>query len=86
MPLWQMYLIEGLPDGRVACFAKMHHSTVDGVTGANMMSQLCTLTPDDPALDPEIYAAVVADLLPGVINALHPFSPPSVRSRLRFGF
>ena len=54
MPLWQMYLIEGLPDGRVACFAKMHHSTVDGVTGANMMSQLCTLTPDDPALDPDL--------------------------------
>ena len=54
MPLWQMYVIEGLSDGRVAVFAKMHHSTVDGVTGANMMSQLCTLTPDDPALDDEL--------------------------------
>ena len=56
MPLWQMYVIEGLPDGKFAVFAKMHHSTVDGVTGANMMSQLCTLTPDDPALDPELVA------------------------------
>ena len=54
MPLWQMYVIEGLPDGKVAVFAKMHHSTVDGVTGANMMSQLCTLTPDDPALDEDL--------------------------------
>lgn len=54
MPLWQMYVIEGLQDGRVAVFVKMHHSTVDGVTGANMMSQLCTLTPDDPALDEEL--------------------------------
>ena len=54
MPLWQMYVIEGLPDGKVAVFAKMHHSTVDGVTGANMMSQLCTLTPDDPALDEDM--------------------------------
>ena len=54
MPLWQMYVIEGLSDGRVAVFAKMHHSTVDGVTGANMMSQLCTLTPDDPALDADL--------------------------------
>lgn len=54
MPLWQMYVIEGLPDGRVAIFAKMHHSTVDGVTGANMVSQLCTLTPDEPELDPEL--------------------------------
>ena len=54
MPLWQMYVIEGLSDGRVAVFAKMHHSTVDGVTGANMMSQLCTLTADDPALDADL--------------------------------
>ncbi|MCD2262476.1 wax ester/triacylglycerol synthase family O-acyltransferase [Dietzia aurantiaca] len=54
MPLWQMYVIEGLSDGRVAVFAKMHHSTVDGVTGANMMSQLCTLTPEDPALDADL--------------------------------
>nr|WP_081477127.1 wax ester/triacylglycerol synthase family O-acyltransferase [Dietzia alimentaria] len=54
MPLWQMYVIEGLPDNQVAVFAKMHHSTVDGVTGANMMSQLCTLTPDDPSLDEDL--------------------------------
>jgi diacylglycerol O-acyltransferase len=54
MPLWQMYVIEGLRDGQFAVFAKMHHSTVDGVTGANMVSQLCTLTPDDPALDQEL--------------------------------
>lgn len=54
LPLWQMYVIEGLPNGQVAVFAKMHHSTVDGVTGANMMSQLCTLTPDDPALDEDL--------------------------------
>ncbi|MBB0969506.1 wax ester/triacylglycerol synthase family O-acyltransferase [Dietzia aerolata] len=54
MPLWQMYVVEGLQGGRVAVFAKMHHSTVDGVTGANMMSQLCTLTPDDPTLDEEL--------------------------------
>lgn len=56
MPLWQMYVIEGLRDGRVAVFAKMHHSTVDGVTGANMLSQLCTLTPEDPDLDEELVS------------------------------
>ena len=56
MPLWQMYVIEGLPDGKFAVFAKMHHSTVDGVTGANMMSQLCTLTPEAPTLDTELVA------------------------------
>ena len=54
MPLWEMFVIEGLPDDQVAVFAKMHHCTVDGVSGANMMSQLCTLTPDDPSLDEEL--------------------------------
>ena len=41
----------GLPDdedGRdlVAVFQKMHHATVDGVSGANLISHLCSLEPD----------------------------------------
>lgn len=54
LPLWEMWVIEGLADGRVAVFSKMHHATVDGVTGANMMSQLCTLSEEHPELDPEL--------------------------------
>lgn len=46
-PLWEMWVIEGLPDGRVAVFSKMHHATVDGVSGANMVSHLCSLAPDE---------------------------------------
>ena len=30
-PLWEAYLIEGLEDGRAACFFKVHHSVMDGV-------------------------------------------------------
>jgi len=44
-PLWEMLLIEGLTDGRVALLVKMHHSTVDGVTGANLMGDLFDLEP-----------------------------------------
>ena len=29
-PLWEMYLVEGLADGRVAIVTKTHHSMVDG--------------------------------------------------------
>ncbi|GAB2976317.1 WS/DGAT/MGAT family O-acyltransferase [Nocardioides montaniterrae] len=55
-PLWQMWVIEGYwPDGpegeeRVVIFLKMHHATVDGVSGANLISHLCTIDPDVPAL------------------------------------
>jgi diacylglycerol O-acyltransferase len=44
-----MWVIEGLADGRVAVFSKMHHTTVDGVSGANMISHLCSLEPEAPS-------------------------------------
>ena len=32
-PLWEAHLIEGMRDGRVALYTKMHHSLVDGIYG-----------------------------------------------------
>src|SRR4051794_24866884 len=53
-PLWDMWVIEGYHDdeGRelVAVFQKMHHATVDGVSGANLISHLCSLEPDSEPL------------------------------------
>src|SRR4051794_11280296 len=52
-PLWDMWVIEGYhDDGRelVAVFQKMHHATVDGVSGANLISHLCSLEPDSEPL------------------------------------
>lgn len=45
-PLWEMWVVEGLSDGRVALVVKMHHSTIDGVSGANIMGNLFDLEPD----------------------------------------
>lgn len=38
-PLWRMYLIEGIEDGRIAVYLKVHHSLVDGVAGIRMLTQ-----------------------------------------------
>lgn len=50
-PLWEMWVIEGLADGRVAVMSKVHHATVDGVSGANLIAHLCSLEPDAPPVD-----------------------------------
>ena len=36
-PLWRIYLVEGLEDGRIALFAKIHHAMVDGVAGIRLL-------------------------------------------------
>ncbi|MDO9457806.1 wax ester/triacylglycerol synthase family O-acyltransferase [Nocardioides sp.] len=45
-PLWEMWVVEGYDDGKVVVFLKIHHSTVDGVSGNNLLSHLCSLEPD----------------------------------------
>ena len=48
IPLWEAWVIEGLPQGRVALVTKVHHATMDGVSGAAVLSQLLETSPDAP--------------------------------------
>ncbi|MGN9842312.1 WS/DGAT/MGAT family O-acyltransferase [Nonomuraea sp. H19] len=45
-PLWEMHLINGLPDGRVAIYTKVHHAAIDGISGAETLATLLDLSPD----------------------------------------
>ncbi|UBU10383.1 wax ester/triacylglycerol synthase domain-containing protein [Nonomuraea gerenzanensis] len=45
-PLWEMHLIHGLGDGKVAVYTKVHHAAIDGVSGAETLATLLDLTPD----------------------------------------
>jgi diacylglycerol O-acyltransferase / wax synthase len=51
-PLWEMYIISGLEDGRVALYSKMHHALVDGVAASRMLLRQMSESPDDRELIP----------------------------------
>jgi WS/DGAT/MGAT family acyltransferase len=47
-PLWELYVFEGLEDGRTAMLLKMHHALADGIGGMLIGSTLFDLDPDAP--------------------------------------
>ncbi|MCH9728846.1 MAG: wax ester/triacylglycerol synthase family O-acyltransferase [Actinomycetia bacterium] len=56
-PLWEMWVIEGHASddsegGPLAVMTKAHHAAVDGVAGAQLLSQLCSNEPDAAPPDP----------------------------------
>ena len=57
-PLWELWLVEGLASGQVALVAKMHHSTLYGSAGADMMAHLLDFGPEGREIEPPPPARV----------------------------
>jgi len=53
-PLWEMYLVEGLANGRVAVVGKIHHALADGVASANLLALGMDIT-EAPQHDNDLY-------------------------------
>ena len=68
-PLWEFYVIEGLADGRVGFYAKVHHAAVDGQAGVALGRSMFDLTPEPRVVKPprpargHRYQLGVAELL-----------------------
>lgn len=72
-PLWEIWVVDNAatPD-RLTLVVKAHHALVDGVGGANIMAQLCSLEPDAaPHPDPEPAPTLSAGAAAGGVNPLH---------------
>jgi len=37
-PLWELWFVEGLEDGRFAVVSKVHHSMIDGISGVDLLA------------------------------------------------
>lgn len=51
-PLWEIWVVEGLEDGRFALIWKMHHCLVDGVAGIELLASLLRIDEDDSLPQP----------------------------------
>lgn len=51
-PLWEMYVIDGIEDGRFAIYVKIHHALVDGVAAMGMLQRSLSESPDDRDMVP----------------------------------
>jgi WS/DGAT/MGAT family acyltransferase len=51
-PLWESYVIEGMADDRFAIFTKVHHATIDGASGAELLTLMLDQTPEGDEIEP----------------------------------
>lgn len=48
-PLWEIYIVEGLPNGRWALLTKSHHAMVDGISNLELATILLDIDPKPAA-------------------------------------
>ncbi len=46
-PLWELYVVEGLSDGRFAMYSKMHHALIDGISAIKLMQRTLSVDQGD---------------------------------------
>ncbi|MGH8561794.1 MAG: WS/DGAT/MGAT family O-acyltransferase, partial [Nevskiales bacterium] len=51
-PLWEYYIIDGVENGRVAVYVKIHHALVDGVAAMGLLMKSMTENPQARQLPP----------------------------------
>ncbi|WP_370328057.1 wax ester/triacylglycerol synthase family O-acyltransferase [Euzebya sp.] len=82
-PLWETYVIEGLPEGRIGIYSKNHHATIDGVSGADILGVLLDLEPTPP--NPSSRQDLVGEAEPSAAAMLARSARGAIKQPLRMG-
>lgn len=67
-PLWETHIIEGLEDGRVATYTKIHHALVDGVSSMRLLQSVLSTDPDERDMPPPWGRLQVEAVRPRLAN------------------
>lgn len=75
-PLWECWVVQGLPSNRWALISKVHHCMVDGIAGVGLLEALLDLDPDAQLAEPEPWSpapepsgpAMVVDAWAGLLG------------------
>ncbi len=46
-PLWELWIVEGLEEGKFAIIAKIHHCMIDGISGVDLTTILLNVVPTE---------------------------------------
>ncbi len=81
-PPWEMHVVEGMAGGNIGLIAKIHHSVIDGIAGAEMLAKLLDLTAEGSAVT-EPCPPWVPRRLPSQTELMTDALPTFIRSPLR---
>ena len=82
-PLWELYVIDGLSDDRFAILTKLHHATIDGAAGAELMKIIYDAEPGAPD-EPQALFRPAAERVPSPAQTLARVMAGAVRKPDKF--
>lgn len=84
-PLWEVYIIDGLADGRIAYYTKAHHSGIDGKAGVEMAKVFYDVTPEIRVVPPPRRARRADRYQLGVSELLQAAASNSAKQYAKLG-